>query len=56
MSTGSQASEKEGEKKKGIKGIFSKLSKARSIEDSSTGGSIVDVGVKVRFADNLVAC
>ncbi|KAF2357410.1 Protein SOGA [Trinorchestia longiramus] len=48
ISTGSQTSEVDGDKKvKGIKGIFSKLSKARSIEDSPTGGSIVDVGVKV---------
>lgn len=49
ISTGSQTSDLDvlGEKKKkGIKGMFSKLTKSRSIEDSNTGGSIVGAGVK----------
>ncbi|XP_047737121.1 nucleoprotein TPR, partial [Hyalella azteca] len=54
ISTGSQTSEIEGEKKpKGIKGLFSKLSKARSIEDSATGDSIVDVGVKAAMLSGV---
>ncbi|KAG0708266.1 hypothetical protein GWK47_024025 [Chionoecetes opilio] len=50
ISTGSQTSELEAlaekKKKKGVKAIFSKLTKSRSIEDSNTGGSIVGAGVK----------
>ena len=52
ISTGSQTSELEAladkKKKKGVKAMFSKLTKSRSIEDSSTGGSIIGAGVKVR--------
>ena len=54
ISTGSQTSEKiDAEKKRSssksrLKGLFSKLNKSRSIEGTSTGESIVDVGVKVR--------
>ncbi|KAK4310401.1 hypothetical protein Pmani_018037 [Petrolisthes manimaculis] len=42
--TETQTGEKK--KKKGVKGMLSKLTKARSIEDSCTGGSIVGAGVK----------
>lgn len=54
ISTGSQTSDVEGEKKaKGIKGIFSKIGKARSIEGTATGGSIVDVGVKASMMSGV---
>ncbi|XP_069996902.1 trichohyalin isoform X4 [Penaeus vannamei] len=49
ISTGSQTSDLDplgDKKKKGIKGMISKLTKSRSIEDSATGGSIVGAGVK----------
>ncbi|KAG7162848.1 SOGA3-like [Homarus americanus] len=50
ISTGSQTSDLdvlgEKKKKKGVKGMLSKLTKSRSIEESSTGGSIVGAGVK----------
>ncbi|XP_047478471.1 trichohyalin-like [Penaeus chinensis] len=49
ISTGSQTSDLDplGDKKrKGIKGMISKLTKSRSIEESATGGSIVGAGVK----------
>ncbi|XP_063870334.1 trichohyalin-like isoform X4 [Scylla paramamosain] len=50
ISTGSQTSELDAladkKKKKGVKAMFSKLTKSRSIEESGTGGSIVGAGVK----------
>ncbi|XP_037798262.1 uncharacterized protein LOC119593404 isoform X2 [Penaeus monodon] len=49
ISTGSQTSDLDplgDKKKKGIKGMISKLTKSRSIEDSATGGSIGGAGVK----------
>ncbi|XP_071538895.1 uncharacterized protein [Panulirus ornatus] len=50
ISTGSQTSDLdvlgEKKKKKGVKEMISKLAKSRSIEDSSTGGSILGAGVK----------
>ncbi|XP_069193897.1 trichohyalin isoform X8 [Procambarus clarkii] len=49
ISTGSQTSDLDvlvEKKKKGVKGMISKLTKSRSIEESSTGGSIVGAGVK----------
>jgi len=48
MSTSSQTSDLGGDKKiKGLKGMLTKIKKSISIEDSNTGGSIRDVGVKV---------
>ncbi|KAK8745425.1 hypothetical protein OTU49_000183 [Cherax quadricarinatus] len=49
ISTGSQTSELDAvgeKKKKSVKGMLSKLTKSRSIEETSTGGSIVGAGVK----------
>ena len=49
ISTGSQTSDTGSvdKKKTGFKSMFSKLGKTKSIEESSTGGSIVDAGKKV---------
>ncbi|RXG61632.1 hypothetical protein Avbf_13153 [Armadillidium vulgare] len=49
ISTGSQTSDLDlagDQKKKGLKTVFGKLGKSKSIEDSGTGGSIVGVGLK----------